>query len=1151
MDEPFNFNTGQNFPSGGTPEGARVNGPGMDAETRKAEILQQNTIKALTEAIQTLTKQYEDFTSTNQQPSESDSLIGEELKEKIQNLNEILQSLNEKVAKKEKPVSLGGIGVKERVQTFDKLTSVIQQFQKNSLEYSKTSQDGKPLDFDTWFASQDNKKQIELGLLKSSKNNVKLLSSIKALLIEQNIDPSGKLSSDSLTLLAQETLNQTIDQKERDLIFFQQNKDIIKLNKTAQAKEQENVKKLISAANFDPSKPILEFGFKSISKDMDILIKNSKHRSLLRIVADLMGPMGPIFLGIVKFVVMPAALLLGILTGFLTAQLLKLKAIGMLLDGSKIMMFWQALVSIATGLRIGGLRVFSVFELIATRLGQVATVFTNIVKTLGNFTVGKLSAWFPAFMAGLQVQLLSIRGYFSSIIIAIKESSIFINARAFILSIANIGSMLFSAFASIGVAIKTYILAFLNTGFVRTIGSGLSRAFTFLGRGFGSIGTRIGGWVTWIEGIFTPIARFLGSAGGRATRIFDYLFVGILNIFNFGTRIGKILGGWSGPIMGVLAVLQGLPNLWKMLWSGNMRTALKGIMTVITQLVLLGLSNVFGGPIIGIAAAMALSFEKVFAWFEPLFDLIIDIGESVWEMVSFLYEEVVKPILDVLGVAFIKVVDVVFMIVNPLIKWLRGFVVVLQYTLIPMIMLSFKIVMWIFKKIADTIFMVWDSVVSPVISFVADVFNMLYDALESTVRKVVQGLIKWYNNSWFSSVTGKITDPYEAADRQKREAQALKDAADAKTLKATNDKNNANEMKDAVKQGSFEGVKDGLKKTIAGLTTNTPKETLDNIGKVFEESMGLILQGVNGQERNGEAFGGIRSSAASLVGMVSSIIPSGVGESTKAGIAAIRPSIKYGTSKIQEFVVEKIGGKGAVGALNVLKQLHPGEAVSNQTDKLMNLIRGLTPAETTTPASESTVVPATTKMPTDSNPISTAVITPTPSETAEIRNKAAAQSIEQSVAALPPPSKGLSKAVAYDAVDNDSKPARGAPAPVLATTPTSMQVVSKNIPAVGKNIKGAVKDSVQWISAPAAKQNFYIPTTLAKTTEKDDMDRLFGMIENKEKEKETTIVNNNNNSVINNSSSSGKSGMTYLPIISGGHTDPTKISVQVSYRPPG
>ena len=45
-----------------------------------------------------------------------------------------------------------------------------------------------------------------------------------------------------------------------------------------------------------------------------------------------------------------------------------------------------------------------------------------------------------------------------------------------------------------------------------------------------------------------------------------------------------------------------------------------------------------------------------------------------------------------------------------------------------------------------------------------------------------------------------------------------------------------------------------------------------------------------------------------------------------------------------------------------------------------------------------------------------------------------------------------------------------------------------------------------------------------------------------------TIVNNNNN-VVNSSNSGG--GSNLLPIISSGHTDPTKVSLQIGLRPPG
>ena len=52
------FNTGPNAASGGAPENARVNDAAMNAELKRDQILQNNTIKGLTDTIEKLTKQY-------------------------------------------------------------------------------------------------------------------------------------------------------------------------------------------------------------------------------------------------------------------------------------------------------------------------------------------------------------------------------------------------------------------------------------------------------------------------------------------------------------------------------------------------------------------------------------------------------------------------------------------------------------------------------------------------------------------------------------------------------------------------------------------------------------------------------------------------------------------------------------------------------------------------------------------------------------------------------------------------------------------------------------------------------------------------------------------------------------------------------------
>ena len=124
------FNTGPNAASGGAPENSRVNDAAMNAELKQAQILQNNTIKGLTDTIDKLTKQYEDLTRSGKDLSQDEARVSKELQDKIQDLSDVLKNMKDGIAKGEQPASLSGIGQKERIQTFDRLTSVIKDFQK-------------------------------------------------------------------------------------------------------------------------------------------------------------------------------------------------------------------------------------------------------------------------------------------------------------------------------------------------------------------------------------------------------------------------------------------------------------------------------------------------------------------------------------------------------------------------------------------------------------------------------------------------------------------------------------------------------------------------------------------------------------------------------------------------------------------------------------------------------------------------------------------------------------------------------------------------------------------------------------------------------------------------------------------------------------
>ena len=91
------FNFGPNFPPGGAPENPRVNGAAFDAEMKKAQQLQTDTIKELTKTIQELSKRYEELTESDKKLSEQDMFAAKLLRDKIGVLTEILETERKKI----------------------------------------------------------------------------------------------------------------------------------------------------------------------------------------------------------------------------------------------------------------------------------------------------------------------------------------------------------------------------------------------------------------------------------------------------------------------------------------------------------------------------------------------------------------------------------------------------------------------------------------------------------------------------------------------------------------------------------------------------------------------------------------------------------------------------------------------------------------------------------------------------------------------------------------------------------------------------------------------------------------------------------------------------------------------------------------------
>ena len=701
------FNTGPNSMPGGAPEDPRVNVAAVSAELKQAQLLQSQTIKSLTETIDELKKQYADLVGENKTLSTEEQAVSKELTDKIQTLSEILKSMEESMAKGEPVRSLASIGAKERIQTFDKLTSVITQYQKTNLEFMKTSQ-GQSLDFDSWYEGFLEQQRTDLASLQASEDNGIVLEEIKKILKTSSVEMS-KVSDPELTELARSSFRLSVEEKKRDLEFFEQNRDIIKLNKAANTQDQENVRKIISSNQFDPSKPILEYGFKSVSKNMDKLIQNTKHRSLIKIISDLLGPFGPIIMGLVKIVVIPLMFTLGLFGGLLFAQYVKLKRIGDVLTLEPFHSFFHGVREISDSLK-------------AARIGITRAIFHDLPGVYNS-----ISGFYNAVSTFSKTMKGNILGALKS-----KFGKLFSKYEMVPEFLSYLLDVLRARIAG------SKIIAFIGkTGSI--LGS--------IGRGILSVTTTVGGFV---KTVFAPITEFFKSGTGKLVTSVDYFTLGIFKFAKLGFKIGKSLGGLLGPLATVISIFEGLPSLWQKLTSGDLRTAIKGALALITQITASTLATIFGGPVGGIAAAMALNFERIYRWFEPLFDLILDVGESIWDLISSIYTDFVQPVLETVTEVIVKLLDGAFTLLSPVLKLLRMIWTVISYTIFPLVKLAFKALGFVFKYTFKALMWIYEHTIEPVINALSYVFNLVLDSITDVVKK-----IKEYYNKFVGWLFGE------------------------------------------------------------------------------------------------------------------------------------------------------------------------------------------------------------------------------------------------------------------------------------------------------------------------------------------------------------------------------------------------------------
>lgn len=756
------FNTGSNAMPGGAPEDPRVNSAALNAELKQAQILQSQTIKTLTETIKELTKRYDELTETNKKLSEDEARVAKILRDKIDALTQILVSVKQSAATGT-PAPLSNVGIKERTETFTNLTTVIKSFQRSAAEL-KTS--GKEIDFDSWFAEFiEQKKSDQLGLQQQQYNSL-LLNDVKDIL-KQSGTSLANLSDDELEKIAKRSIILSIEQKQRELEVIQQNKDVIKLNKEATAQEIANTKELIESRKYDPSKIIIEKGFKGIGKDLDRIIENTKPRSLLKIILDLLGPFGRVIGFFISFVIKPLMFTFGILGGFLFSQYVKLKALGNLLSGDMFVEMFKQFVLVKNGL---------VF------------VYKDLPLIISSF----VNTW--ASRTGLLFTGISRTGRFFGFIADASEKFFF-----FWTKLTQFTSEIFRVFSKL----KTDTIV---TAFTRI----LSPIAAF-GRGIQKVTTNISDFA---KRMFSPlITLFSSNKLLRLARFLDRFSVGLRTAMNFGLAIGQYLGKIFGPLTVLIRIISDMPLFFKGLFSGNFYTMIKSIMALVVQVAGLVLATIFGGPIGGLIASMTLKLENILKWFDPIFDFLIYLGALIFGSLWAIYEDFVSPAIEAIAKVVMTVLNLAFSILKPIFK-IGQFILILLAPIFGILILSFKALGYVFKGIGMLADALTEYIIDPIFKFMNDF-----------LFKFIQPVYDWIAETWIGKMLGMETkdqrmlrEAAETAKKEKKEEKIEEKKEEEKKEEET-DKKWFESLTDSVTNGVSDGISMG--KNIGGVASDS------------------------------------------------------------------------------------------------------------------------------------------------------------------------------------------------------------------------------------------------------------------------------------------------------------------------------------------
>ena len=519
---------------------------------------------------------------------------------------------------------------------------------------------------------------------------------------------------------------------------------------------------------------------------MDTLIKNTKHRTLLQIVADLLGPLGHIIVFMIKVLFIPLAVVLGLLVGVVQAQFIKLREVGKMFSGEFFTNIYKNLKLVfGSGGPISKLaNAFVWFNMkfmgMSSVLDRIKSSFTKLINIIGDAQGEK-------GFAGFINRLTS--GLYSSIM------------RGFSWITGLFGRALGSPLRRVGDLL--YTIGDIFRGSISKIRS----AVNFILPWFVWLGTKLTTAAAFLLKPFDMLNSFLNSRTGVVFSIADRFLGGVFKTFNMFRKIGLAVGGWMGPIAAIFNIFKSLPDFFHRLFHGTFREGLKAVMGMIVFLLTQFFSQLLG-PIGGLIAITMFNFEKIMNWFDPLFDFIIDIAMWLGGMLLVVWELGVKPLMGAVSEFLTVFLDIVFAIAKPVIRWLRF---VWDIIIKPLLVLAGVVLVglfWVVKKAFQALSWLFTMVILPAVEMVSHVIESVFNAVEDALLSVLNYLVDWINKaaSWFGM--GKIERfGGSTADKAKaKEKEAAEKLAIQERDKQELEKKNQKDMQAAVKSGVVSGM---------------------------------------------------------------------------------------------------------------------------------------------------------------------------------------------------------------------------------------------------------------------------------------------------------------------------------------------------------